>query len=117
MFRNKLRYSVNAVIRFKKSFEIYRTVEYPIQILNIADALRFDDVQELFLKQLFGKANVVSCQRVTELHGGPVLDRLTNRVLIEVSAIVLLSEYFERSFAVCRFINRRSSEADERCIG
>ena len=50
MFRNKLRYSVNAVIRFKKSFEIYSTVEDPIQILNVADAFGFDDVQKLFLK-------------------------------------------------------------------
>ena len=78
----------------------HRPLEDRVQLLDVADALELGQVEELPLQRLPVHLQVVRGEGVVERHGRAVLDRLADRVLVEVALLVVGAEDLERALAV-----------------
>jgi len=55
---------------------------------------------------------MVGCRRVVQGNRGAIVDRLADRVLIEVALLVIGAEDLESALAVRRLVDRRAREAE-----
>ena len=102
---------------FIMSLSVDRPVQDGVQLLDVADALGLGEAQELPLQRLRGRRAVVGRQGVVERHGGAVLDRLGDRVLVEVALRVVAAEDLEGALAVGDPVDGRAGEADVGGVG
>ncbi|RIE10699.1 hypothetical protein SMC4_01820, partial [Candidatus Cryosericum hinesii] len=79
-----------------------RLLQNLVQVLDVADALRAGQPEELLLQRLAVHPQFIRRERVVERHGRPVLDGLADGILVEVALLVLEPEHLERALALRR---------------
>ena len=93
-----------------------RLLQNLVQVLDVADALRAGQAEELLLQRLAVHAQFIRRERVVERHGRPVLDGLADGILVEIALLVL-----DPNTLTCPcpapFVNRRAGEAQQRGVG
>ena len=81
--------------RLHHVLELDGAVEDGVELVDVSNAFGIGEDQELALERLPVDAEVRGSESVVELDGGAVLDRLGDRVLVEVALRVVLAENLE----------------------
>jgi len=104
---------LNAVVRSEESAEANGAVEHLVQLVNIGHALGSGELKEFLVQSLGGHGHLARCHGVADGECGFVLDRLTDRVFVEIALLVLGPEDLESAFTLRRLGNRCAGEADD----
>ena len=115
--RDEGRHPLHAVGGLEERLQAHRPVEDPVQLLDVAHPLGLGEAEKLPLQLLLRHPDVVRRERVVEREGRAVLDRLGDRVLVEVAPLVVPAEDLESALAIGDPVDGRPGEADERRVG
>ena len=108
---------LNPIVGGQKGAQPHRAVEDPLRFVDVGDALGLGQVEEFLVEPVGRHGHVARRHRVPERQCRLVLDRLADRVFVEVALRVVGAEDFERAFTLRGPGDRRAGEADDRGVG
>ena len=113
MLSNRLGDLLDAFLAFEEVLQVDGAFQNLVQLVDVADAFRFGERQEFFLKNVAWHQHFVGSEVVEQWQSRFVRDALRDRILMEIAFFVLYAESFKCSLAVRRLVDRCSGEANE----
>ena len=95
----------------------HRPLQDPVDLFDVGDTFGLGQFQEFLLKNLLLDPQLVGSEGVVKRHGRAVVDRLADRVLVEVPLRVPPAEHPEGASAVGGLVDRRAGEPDVGGVG
>ena len=106
----------DAVVGHEERAQPDGAIEHLVQLLDIGDAFRLRQLEKFLVEPLGRHRHLARRHDVLDRQRRLVLDRLLDRIFVEIAALVLRAENLERAFALLGLGDRRPGEADDRGV-
>ena len=103
----------HAVAGGQEGTQMHGAVEHAVELLHVGHPLGAGGAQELAVELLGRNGEFARRQRVPDRQGGLVLDRVGDRVLVQIAVRVVGAEDLEGALAVGGAGDRRAGKADD----